>query len=218
MKRSIINFFMVLCFLTLVSCGQVENVSIEEGKTLEDSIDVSRQQKEDEFNKLNERYEQLKSDYQKLERDIKDKQKEFDELENGIIGKGQILRDLNHAKSFAEEELNELINQKNDELNNSFYQTKPIIGRYFENEQEAIDYYTTYYQPGETIYYDGKKYEEYYYGEPEEDGFRPRYHVTKILDPETYVVNQNGPTQGDWSFEIGDRTFNNIARKYNIYR
>lgn len=40
-------------------------------------------------------------------------------------------------------------------------------------------------------YYDGSADEYYKESEPDEDGYTPRYHISKIIDPDSYTKNQN---------------------------
>lgn len=68
---------------------------------------------------------------------------------------------------------------------------------------------------GESYYsYDGSADEYYKESEPDEDGYTPRYHISKIIDPDSYTKNQNtSASQAEWSFKIGDEMFNRTRKK-----
>lgn len=82
---------------------------------------------------------------------------------------------------------------------------------YYTEPNNTSDYNYSYTVPAVT--YDESE-DEYYIDDPDEDGYSPRYHITKIVDPVLYTANQNEPYQADWSFKRADDTYNRVRKKY----
>lgn len=93
----------------------------------------------------------------------------------------------------------EFMVSENKELNTIFHEG-PIydINSYYS---EQIKNYTS-------------SLDDLYLGLPDEDGYTPRYHITKSIDPALYTFNHYDPFYQPWSFKIGDDSFNRMLKTY----
>lgn len=89
--------------------------------------------------------------------------------------------------------------------------THPETGHDYFADNIEYDYYVP--VPSEEIVYYDESEDEYYLDVPDEDGYTPKYHITKKVDPALYTKNQNKPYQADWSFKISDGMYNRTRKK-----
>lgn len=134
------------------------------------------------------------------EESLSAKEEELNKIEQNLSEKETSLNTL--EESLQQQEIS--LNEYNDQLverENSLIQ---------QNE-EVVTYDNSFFE-GDVVYDESE--DEYYMGEPDEDGYVPRYHITKKVDPELYVANQNDPTQAEWSFKTSDDVYNRTRKKY----
>lgn len=170
--------------------------------------------------------------YRRRELDLEDRQYELDRKntknENDIERIGKLMSDVEAKKQSRDEELAyQEVEEPVDEYNESdvgeIWGEVPMDPEAYDEEyyDEYIYTHTDYLagldlQTEGSFVLDGELIPEFYHdvSETYESGYVPMYHITKILAPDLYSMNQNEPYQGDWSFEIADGVFNRTRSKY----